>query len=431
MRMLLEDIIADFRERPLPSLTPREARLPALKGKIDAVIGMRRSGKTWFLYQRMQALLDQGIAKDRLLYINFDDERLLPMRRDELSAIPEVYYRLYPHHRSRTCYFFCDEIQNVDGWESFLRRLLDSEDMQIAVTGSSARLLSREIATSLRGRALATEIFPFSFREALRFQGVALTDQPPGGQQRALLANRLRDYLLQGGFPEVQGIEEPYRHAILQEYVDVVILRDVVERHGVANITALRYLIRHLLGAPATLFSINRFHNDLKSQGIACGKNSLHEYLAYLIDAFLIDLVPIHSRSLRQQQVNPRKAYVIDTGLALAFCHQAQIDRGRLLENLVFNALRRQGQTITYFRGAEGYEVDFHAIARDGTVQLIQVCESLRDPRTRARELRTLTAALRECGLPRGCIVTLDDSEQIQQDGLTIDVVPAWRWLVA
>lgn len=429
--MLLEDIIADFRERPLPSLTPREARLPALKGKIDAVIGMRRSGKTWFLYQRMQALLDQGIAKDRLLYINFDDERLLPMRRDELSAIPEVYYRLYPHHRSRTCYFFCDEIQNVDGWESFLRRLLDSEDMQIAVTGSSARLLSREIATSLRGRALATEIFPFSFREALRFQGVALTDQPPGGQQRALLANRLRDYLLQGGFPEVQGIEEPYRHAILQEYVDVVILRDVVERHGVANITALRYLIRHLLGAPATLFSINRFHNDLKSQGIACGKNSLHEYLAYLIDAFLIDLVPIHSRSLRQQQVNPRKAYVIDTGLALAFCHQAQIDRGRLLENLVFNALRRQGQTITYFRGAEGYEVDFHAIARDGTVQLIQVCESLRDPRTRARELRTLTAALRECGLPRGCIVTLDDSEQIQQDGLTIDVVPAWRWLVA
>ncbi|HSO79945.1 MAG TPA: AAA family ATPase [Chromatiaceae bacterium] len=194
--MLLEDIIADFRERPLPSLTPREARLPALKGKIDAVIGMRRSGKTWFLYQRMQALLDQGIAKDRLLYINFDDERLLPMRRDELSAIPEVYYRLYPHNRSQTCYFFCDEIQNVDGWESFLRRLLDSEDMQLAVTGSSARLLSREIATSLRGRALATEIFPFSFREALRFQGVALTDQPPGGQQRALLANRLRDYLL-------------------------------------------------------------------------------------------------------------------------------------------------------------------------------------------------------------------------------------------
>lgn len=104
--MLLEDIIADFRDRPLPSLTPREARLPALKGKIDTVIGMRRSGKTWFLYQRMQALLDQGIAKDRLLYINFDDERLLPMRRDELSAIPEVYYRLYPHNRSQTCYFF-------------------------------------------------------------------------------------------------------------------------------------------------------------------------------------------------------------------------------------------------------------------------------------------------------------------------------------
>ncbi len=141
--------------------------------------------------------------------------------------------------------------------------------------------------------------------------------------------------------------------------------------------------------------------------------------------------MPIHSRSLRQQQVNPRKAYVIDTGLALAFRHQAQIDRGRLLENLVFNALRRQGQTITYFRGAEGYEVDFHAVAWDGMVQLIQVCEDLRDPQTRARELRALTTALRECRLPRGSIMTLEDSEQIEQDVLCIDVLPAWRWLVA
>lgn len=303
--------------------------------------------------------------------------------------------------------------------------------MQLAITGSSARLLSREIATSMRGRALTTEIFPFSFREALRFQGIDLQDTGPwGAAKRALYANRLRDYLLQGGFPEVQTLEGLNRQAILQGYVDVVILRDVVERHGVANIAPLRYLIRHLLSVPATLFSINRFHNDLKSQGIASGKNSLHDYLDYLTDAYLVDLVPIHSPSLRQQQVNPRKAYVIDTGLALAFRGQAQIDRGRLLENMIFNALRRKGQSITYYRSREGYEVDFHTLGPDGTAHLIQVCESLEQPDTRKRETRALTAAMRECGISRGLLVTLDETEQIQQADLQIDIVPAWRWLL-
>lgn len=431
MKPFFEDIIADFHARPLPTLTPREAALPALKGKIDAVIGMRRSGKTWFLYQRMQDLLAAGIAKDRLLYINFDDERLLPLRREDLAAIPETYYRLYPDNCAQTCYFFFDEIQNVDGWESFLRRLLDSEAVQIAVTGSSARLLSREIATHLRGRALSTEIFPFSFREALRHQGIETSNTPLDVRQRALYANRFSDYLLQGGFPEVQGIEPRHRYAILQEYVDVVILRDVVERHHVTNITALRYLIRHLLGAPATLFSINRFHNDLKSQGIAVGKNSLHEYLDHLTEAYLVELVPIHSRSLRQRQVNPRKAYVIDTGLALAFRHQAQMDRGRLLENLVFSTLRRRGGRIHYYRSADGYEVDFHVSTDAGATELLQVCASLRDANTRQRELRALTAAMHECGVQHGFIITQDEQEQIEQGGLRIDVIPAWRWAAA
>lgn len=429
METLLEDIIADFHARALPELTPREAVLPALQGKIDAVIGMRRSGKTWFLYQRMHALLAEGVPRNRLLYINFDDERLLPMRRKDLAAIPETYYRLYPDNRTQTCYFFFDEIQNVEGWESFLRRLLDNEAVQLAVTGSSARLLSREIATSLRGRALATEIFPFSFREMLRHEGCVPDSTPPGARMRSLLANRFDQYLLQGGFPEVQGVEAQYRRAILQEYVDVVILRDVVERHGVGNVVALRYLIRHLLGAPATLFSINRFHNDLKSQGVAVGKNSLHEYLDHLSEAYLVELVPIHSRSLRQQQVNPRKVYAIDTGLVLAFRHQAQIDRGRLLENLVFNALRRTGGQIRYYRSEDGHEVDFHVTLPDGSVQLIQVCDSMRAPDTRQRELRALTGALAECGESTGLVITREESERITEGGLTIDVVPAWRWL--
>lgn len=236
MNTLFEQIIVDFHERRLPDLTRRSVDMPALPGKIDAIIGMRRTGKTWFLFQVMQQYLDKGIAKEAMLYINFDDERLFPLTAQDLGGISDAYYRLYPHMRDERCYLFFDEIQNVDGWEHYLRRLVDTEDVQIAVTGSSAKLLSYEIATSLRGRAISTEVFPFSFNEVLQHEGI-ISEYPvrPGAKQRALLENRLHHYLLQGGFPEVQSLSEEYRTRILQEYVDVVILRDVVERYQIGK----------------------------------------------------------------------------------------------------------------------------------------------------------------------------------------------------
>ena len=228
----------------------------------------------------------------------------------------------------------------------------------------------------------------------------------------------------------MQGIDTPYQVRILQEYVDVVILRDVVERHGVGNLAPLRYLIRHLLGAPACAFSVNRFHNDLKSQGIACGKNSLHDYLAHLEDACLVQSISLDSRSVRQRQVNPRKIYPIDTGLARAFRHGAGMDRGRLLETLVFLDLRRRGMQIAYFRSAQGFEVDFLARSADGELQAIQVAETIADANTRQRELRALESAMTERKLARGTLVTLDEEERIDTAGGPVEVVPAWRWLL-
>ena len=228
----------------------------------------------------------------------------------------------------------------------------------------------------------------------------------------------------------MQGIDTPYQVRILQEYVDVVILRDVVERHGVGNLAPLRYLIRHLLGAPACAFSVNRFHNDLKSQGIACGKNSLHDYLAHLEDACLVQSISLDSRSVRQRQVNPRKIYPIDTGLARAFRHGAGMDRGRLLETLVFLDLRRRGMQIAYFRSAQGFEVDFLARSADGELQAIQVAETIVDANTRQRELRALESAMTERKLARGTLVTLDEEERIDTASGPIEVVPAWRWLL-
>ena len=429
MSALLEQLIADFHERPLPTPTHREAELPALSGKIDAVIGMRRTGKTWFLFQMMQHYLEQGVPKEAMLYLNFDDERLLPMAAVELGQIIETYYRMFPEHRDRTCYFFFDEVQNISGWEVWLRRLVDTEQVQIAVTGSSAKLLSREIATALRGRSLSTEMFPFSFREALAHEKIEGFSAPrPGAKKRALLENRLRRYLLNGGFPEVQTVSDNYRIRILQEYVDVVILRDIVERYQVSNILPLRTLIRHLLATPATLFSVNKFYNDLRSQGLACGKNTLHDYFEYLKDAYLIYPVSIHSRSERTRRVNPRKVYVIDTGLANAFLHRPQSDWGRLLENFVFMELRRKRLAIEYYRTKNGLEVDFIVTGHGDAQTLYQASLDLRDEQTRKREVRALTTAMQETGIHCATIVSLDTEEQIETDAGVINVVPAWLW---
>lgn len=431
MSSIFEEIIGDFQERDLPDLTLRDAELAGLPGKVDTLIGMRRSGKSWRLFQAMRALLHEGVPKPCLLYINFDDERLYPLSSGDLGRIPDTFYRLFPENKNRRCHFFLDEIQNVDGWERFVRRLLDTEDVQLTLTGSSVKLLSREIATTLRGRSLTAEIFPFSFAEALRHQGIdPRLGETIGGKRRAQLANRLWAYMETGGFPEVQGVESHHRIAILQEYVDVVVLRDVVERHGIGNLMPLRQLIRRLLSAPACAFSINRFYNDLKSQGIACGKNSLHEYLTHLEDAYLVQAVSIDARSERQRQVNPRKVYPIDTGLAQAFHHGMDMDRGRLLETLVFLDLRRRGLEVAWLRTTQGYEVDFVARQMDMEPQLIQVSESLADAKTRERELRALRAAMAERKRKRGAVVTLNEAERLRTAEGEIEIVPAWQWLL-
>ena len=430
MQSLIEQIIADFQDRQLPQPTRRDASLPALPGKIDTVIGMRRSGKSWRLFQAMGNLLGSGMPKERLLYFNFDDERLFPLAATDLHQIPETWFRLYPDNKNHRCHVFFDEIQNVPGWERFIRRLLDTENLQITLTGSSARLLSREIATTLRGRSLTTELFPFSFRESLRHQRIDETvTGPVGSRRRALLSNRLRQYLETGGFPEVQDVANPWRIRILQEYVDVVILRDVVERYSVGNVAPLRYLIRHLLGAPAGSFSVNRFYNDLKTQGIACGKNTLHDYLAWLEDAFLVQTVSLDSRSARQRQVHPRKVYPIDPGLAQSFRHTSGLDHGHLLETVVYLELRRRSMEINYFRSKEGYEVDFIARQAGSAPIAIQVSASLADANTRQRELRALEAVMRERGLNNATLITLDEEERIDTPAGGVTIVPAWLWL--
>ena len=238
----------------MPVLTRREVYLPRVPGKALAVIGMRRSGKTSFLWQCMADQLATGAPRESLLYFNFEDDRLDGLAAKDLHHLIEIYYQLHPGFRDKkTVRLYLDEIQLVRGWESFVRRVMDSEKVEIMLTGSSARLLSREIATSMRGRALEVLVHPFSFREYLAHHE-AMIGKPFSQLTKAARSSLLRHfdgYLKQGGFPEVQSAAERDRDALLRSYVDVAMLRDVIERHAVSNPTALRWLVRQLLGNAA------------------------------------------------------------------------------------------------------------------------------------------------------------------------------------
>jgi len=429
MKSILQKLIDDFQERELPALVARDADFSCVPGKADVAIGMRRTGKTFFCYQKMAALLGSGVNRQEILYLNFEDERLFDFRVWDFQSILDVYYGKFPANKDLECYFFFDEIQRIEQWEMFIRRLLDTEKCRIFLTGSSSKLLSSEIATSLRGRSLATEIFPFSFREFLRAKG--LFAKPPenfGSRTSAMLRKAASDYLETGGFPEVLHLERDLRVAVLQGYLDSVILKDVIERHQVSNVVALRHLANHILHAPGGKFSVNRFYNTLKSMSVKCTKNSLYEYLDHLADAYLFYRVPIHSRSEKARILNPPKIYTVDTGLLGAMTFRNSADLGPLLENLVFMHLRRNGYEVEYVITKNGGEADFLAHHKStGKVLLIQACWDMTDKHTFSRELRGLQNAMQELSIASGTIVTWDD-EALLEGG--INVVPAWKWLL-
>lgn len=432
-RQIVRQKIVDALATPIPVLTHRDVWLPSVPNKAIAVIGMRRAGKTTLLWQIVADRLARGAPREGLLYFSFEDERLAGLQAKDLDLLVEEYYRLYPEWRDRRrATFFLDEIQIVPGWEVFARRLLDSEKVELFLSGSSARMLSREVATSMRGRAMEAVVLPFSFRESLRHTGEEPITSPENRPkaERSLLEKRLLVYLEQGGFPEAQGLDARNHVALLSGYVDVVLLRDIVERHGISQPLVLRWMVRQLLGNAACPFSINKFHIDLKSQGIAVGKDTLHMYLGYLEDAFLLRSITIATDSERRRRVNPRKVYPIDTGLIPIFDRSGKANLGHALETAVFLELTRHGAEVAYVHTANGFEVDFYARSIEGREKLIQVCASIDQPATLAREIRALQDATADFPRADLLLITLDQPAVFDiPEGIT--VITAHDWLLS
>lgn len=417
-----------------PTFTPRDARLPEVPGKAHAVIGMRRAGKTTFLRQ----LLAQRRAQHpsaQALYLSFDDDRLVGVGVEQLGFLLEEFYRRYPALRGRqSVLWLLDEIQLVSGWERFVRRVMDSERAEFVVSGSSARMLSREVHTALRGRGMETVIRPFSFREFLRHRAEEPTRPAREwtSAERSLIEKRFREFLVAGGFPEVQGLDASLRIEILQGYVDTVLFRDLVERYEIAQVAALRSLVRQCLRNPAGSFSVHRLSQDLRSQGHGVARNAVNAMLSHLTDAFLLSAVSVATDSERKRNSNPRKIYPADPALIPAFDASGRANLGHALETVVFNELERRRADISYVKTTEGLEVDFLARHRGAGEELIQVCASLRSSDTVARELRALEAAAKEYPRARRRLLVLDRDAAGEVIGAPgVEVLPAYEWVLA
>jgi len=421
--------------RPLPEATPRVIQGPVqLPGKASAVVGIRRAGKTTFLHQIRREHERAGVARERLPYLNLEDEQLVGITAREVGLAVEEHYRRFPALRGRETVLWCfDEIQLAPGWERLVRRLLDTEKVEVALSGSSAALLSREIATSLRGRGWTVVIHPFGFGEYLVHHRRPLPADPGflAPAERSALEHSFIEYLGTGGFPEAQGLDAVTRHRLLSDYVDVALLRDVVERHRVSNIVGLRWLSRELLGNAGGLFSVERFHAALRSQGLAIAKGTVHALLAALEDCFLVRTVWVDTRSERRRMVNPRKSYPVDPGLIPVYDRLGSANIGHALETAVLIELERRHAEVAYVRTRDGFEVDFLARWPEGGETLIQVCADASGEATAQRELRALEAAAREYPRAARWLLTATRDGVPTERPPGIEARPAYEWFLS
>jgi len=376
----------------------------------------------------MQRLVDAGVARQNILYLNFFDDRLHPLTGQNLNLVLEAYFSLFPEKKgTEKVYCFFDEIQAIPNWEPFVDRVLRTEDCEVWLTGSSARMLSKEIATQMRGRALSWEVFPFSFREyldskQLKSKGTLST------KERLLVQKAFGEYWECGGFPETLELPALLRVKIHQEYFHAVLFRDLVERHDIAHPRAVADLARQLMDNAASLYTVNSLNGALKARGHKAPKSAVADYLEWFEDAYFLFTVKKYDASLNKSNANPKKIYCVDHAMVTSIASGVLVNSGHLLENLIFSALRRSYSQIYYYKTQGNKEVDFLVLDDQGKRQLIQVCETLSDPKTRKREMDALTEAMRELALERGTIVTRNEEETVTVDAGTVDVMPAWRF---
>jgi len=418
---IIKKIIIDFEPEKI-SLVRRDLSIPFNSSLIISLIGPRKAGKTYFLYQIIQDLLKKGLKKEQIVYINFEDERLLPLTKDDADLVLEAYFELYPSF-DKKIFFFFDEIQNLPFWPNFLRRI--SQKHSIFITGSSSKLLSSEIATALRGKTLSFYLHPFSFKEFLRYKKITLEKNFSYHKQRFILKKLFLEYINFGGLPVIFDLEEKFKIKYLQEYLNLVTYKDIIERYQIKKSSFFKELEKNLILETSNFFSLSSYFKTLKNLGFSIGKDTLFQYFSYLEEINLINTSSFFSKSKKSQLVNPKKIYVFDTGLYKALSFEEE--KGKLLETAVFNYLKQKNFETYYYKKEN--EVDIIA-KKEKMIIPIQVCYSLKNQKTKEREIKGLINFAKNFKVNKGLIITFDEESEIEEKSFLIKVIPAWKTMV-
>ena len=423
-------VISEWFARTLPDIHERDIDIPLDVDVVVSIVGPRRSGKTFMVYGIISRLVGL-IPRSNVLYINMEHERLRHLSAEDLGDLITAYYEIGKPDGTKPIYLFLDEIQVVNGWSRWVNRIYESKEYHIYLTGSTSQLLSREIATEMRGRSISYTVFPYSYREILKLKNIDIPDTEilARSEKRGEIISVLEDYLQHGGYPEIQD-NPAIREKLLQSYIDAIVLRDVGERFNVEPLL-LSYMFEYLSSSYSKYFSGSKAYQFLRTINYPVGKDRPLQVLGYFNEALTVFPIEIFSRGSRAGKQYPRKIYLADNGLIASM--NGDVDIGRGMENLVFMELCRRSELLTRFSvyywreygKSEGREVDF-VIVRGGKVSaLINVSYARSREEVLEREIIGLEKASKELKCNDKIIITWD-----YRDNGNIRYIPLWEWLL-
>ena len=417
-------IVSEWLERePVPDLIPRRSPSSEIapKGSVLAIVGARRSGKTFLMYQMASKAESEGGSS---LLIDFEDYRLTSLDSGDM----ELFLRAHSELADRPLtHLFLDEVHSLPEWSRVMRTLCNRRRYHIVVSGSNTKLLEREVSTELRGRHTSRRMFPLSFAEYLDFTGIDVDKTMFYTEQSGELSGALRSYMETGGFPEVVLARSNLRRSeLLSSYFRTVFFNDLVERFDIQSTATMQRLMEYFLRSFSSLFSISRFTRRLKSEGISSSKKTVSAFLSYLEEAFFIHTGELCDPSAHRRRMNPRKVYLMDHGFAAIPLSYSE-NLGLLLENIVATELFRRGRKFCYHRGRG--ECDFITDGGESGREAVQVCWAL-DETNEQRELDSLLEAGLCAGTSSYIVITADDRSTFERDGRTVEIIPAWQWLL-
>ncbi len=427
----IKNYLVDFQSRDF-NIKPRALRINESK-KIQTVIGARRVGKTYLLFNKIKEIESSGISRKQIIYVNFEDPALNEIKYDEIKEIIKTQWSLYPEIIKKELFLFIDEPQVIPKWELAVRSIYDNYKCNIFITGSSSRLLSKEIATSLRGRSLTIMLLPLSFKEFLSFKGFTADTKKLSSADTARISNYFEEYMKFGGYPEVvleNDNNEKLR--ILKDYMDMTVYKDLVERYSLKNPSLIKWLIRTIVSSAAKELSLNSLYLSLKSQGLKVSKNTLYSYFGALEDSLFVFALRKFERSSKVEGLSMPKVYLDDIGFINLFSLE---NYGQRIENIALLHLltlknKNPIMDVNYWKSQDRKEVDFIVSEGKEAVSAIQVCYSLSDNQTKEREISSLVAAMDHFSLKTGTIITKDEAREIVMEKKIIKLIPIWKWLL-